>query len=171
MRQVSPSGRGRRRGSSLLEFALVGIPIMLLPTAILFVALDMWQYHTLAYSTQSTARYVSLHGRDCTENGSSCTVSIGDVATYFAAHAVALDPSNTKVILTSATQTITCNPVNTCVGNAAQFPNANDNGVNFDVTVTAYYTVMNPARLIPGVSSAGPSAFTLFATTRQRITY
>ena len=159
------------RGSVLVEFALVGIPLMLISTATAVVSLDMWQYHTLAYSTQATTRYVSLHGRSCTQDGSSCIVTVGDVARYFIGHALALEASKTNVTLQSASQTITCNPVSTCTGNTVQFPNANDNGLNFDVTVKAYYAITNPTPLVlPGVS-AGPATFNLFAISRQRITY
>jgi Flp pilus assembly protein TadG len=158
-----------KKGSVLVEFALVGIPLMLIPTAAVIVALGMWQYLTLAYSAEATARYVSLHGRSCVQDGSSCILSVSDVAAYFTGRALALEPSKTNVTLRSASQTITCNPVSSCSGNTAQFPNSDDNGINFDVTVTAYYSILNATPLIvPGMS--GPRSFNLFAISRQRIT-
>ena len=52
--------RQRRRGSALLEFTLVGIPILFLSTSVISASLDMWQFHNLAYGTQMTARYVAM---------------------------------------------------------------------------------------------------------------
>jgi hypothetical protein len=136
------------------------------------VALDMWQFDNLAFGAQTTARYITMHGRSCVQDGSSCIVTVGDIASYFTAHTIALDPSKTNLTLKSASATTDCHPVNVCNGNANQFPNSTDNGVNFDVTVTAYYAVANPISMFwPGASTVGASTFNLFATSRQRIVF
>jgi hypothetical protein len=106
------------------------------------------------------------------QDSSTCTVTVGDIASYFAAHAIALDPSKTNLTLKSATATTNCNPLNSCSGNAVQFPSSTDNGINFDVTLTASYSVTNPVAMFwPTGSAAAPSTFNLFAMSRQRILY
>jgi len=160
-----------RRGNTLIEFTLVGIPLMLISTTVMVAGISMWEFYNLAYGTQTTARYVAMHGRSCVQDGTSCALSVGNVASFFASHTLALDPSQTNVTLKSATATITCNPVSSCNSNTNQFPNANDNGLNFDVTVTAFYTITNPGRMLLPAAAAGPATFNLFATSRQRIVY
>ena len=68
---------GSRRGDSLIEFTLMGIPIIFITTSIVAMSLDMFEFHNLAYATAATARYISMHG----VNGSAITV--GQIATYF----------------------------------------------------------------------------------------
>jgi hypothetical protein len=164
--------RGGRRGSALLEFTLVGIPMIFISTSIMSASLDMWQFHNLAYGTQMTARYAAMHGRSCTQNGNTCTVTVGDLATYFQGQALALDASRLSVQLHSLSETINCDPLDTCSSNATVFPNPADNGVKFDIVVTATYPVTNPIALFwPGVGSVTPATFNLFATSRQMIVF
>jgi Flp pilus assembly protein TadG len=164
-------GKTQCRGAAILEFVLVGVPLLLFSTGVMVLGLDMWEYYTLAWGTQSTARYVVMHGRSCLQGDSSCLLTVANVCTYFASHSLALDPSQTKLVLNSATATVSCNPVTSCSSNNAQFPSSTDNGVNFDVSVSAYYTIVNPIALIVPFSPSGPLRFTLYATSRQRIVY
>jgi len=165
-------GKSSRRGSTLIEFSLIGIPLILSSVAVVAVALDMWQFHTLAFGTQTTTRFIAMHGRDCAQNGSTCTLTLDDIETFFASHAIALDPSQAVLTLRSATAVATCNPLKSCAGNMTQFPSATDNGVNFDITLTATYPVTNPAAMmLPGTSRTGVSTYNLFAMSRQRITF
>jgi len=163
---------GQRRGSVLIEFTLVGIPLIFMMTSIMMIALAMWQFETLAYGTQTTARFVVMHGRTCTQDGNSCTVTLNDIATYFSGQTIALDPNKTKLTLKSVSGTTTCEPLISCNGNTTVFPSAADNGINFDVTVTATYGVVNPLALFwRGTAGAGPGTLNLFATSRQRIMF
>src|SRR5258708_38744086 len=127
---------GRENGQSLVEFTLVGVPVLFMMTSVITVAIDMWQYENLAYAAQTTARYVAMHGRTCIQDGSNCALTVSDVATYLSSHAIALDASQAQVTLQSATASTVCNPLTACSGNTTQFPIATDNGANFDVTVT-----------------------------------
>ena len=164
--------QNKRRGSALLEFTLVGIPMIFISTSIMSTSLDMWQFHNLAYGTQMTARYVAMHGRSCAQNGNTCTVTVASIAAYFQRQALALDSSKLNVKLQSLSETINCNPLNTCSSNTAVFPNSADNGVKFSVIVTGTYPVTNPIALFwPGVGSVRASTFNLSATSRQMIIF
>lgn len=113
-----------------------------------------------------------MHGRSCTQNGNTCTVTVGDIAAYFEGQALALDSSKLNLKLQSLSETINCNPLNSCNSNTTVFPNSADNGVKFDIVMTATYPVTNPIAMFwPGVGSVMPSTFNLFATSRQMIVF
>jgi Flp pilus assembly protein TadG len=161
-----------RRGSAALEFTLTGIPLIFLTLAILESSLAMWQFHTLAWVAEAGARYISVHGRGCTQNGNACTVTVGNIASVIAGQGLALDPGKLKVTLYSQSTSVTCNPLNSCNNNSAQFPSSADNGPNLDVKVVATYPVSNPIPMY-WFGSAGSSGgiFNLSATSRQRIVF
>jgi len=163
----------RRRGSALLEFTFVGVPVVFLTISIVTAAIGAWQFTTMEYAIQVTNRYISTHGRGCSQNGNSCTLTLGQVTTMISQQALALDGSKLSVTLTTASSSRTCNPINTCTSSSDQFPSSTDNGVNQDVTILATYPIANPAIIFwPGAgrSSAG-GYFNLSATTRQRIQF
>jgi Flp pilus assembly protein TadG len=53
----NPKERG---GTSLVEFTLVGIPMIFLLISTFEVARGMWEYHTLAYAVKEGTRVPSL---------------------------------------------------------------------------------------------------------------
>jgi hypothetical protein len=167
------TGKNRaKKGQSLVEFTIVGIPVIFLITSVITVSVDMWQFDNLAYGAQTTARYVAMHGRSCIQDGTTCALTVADVVSYLSSRALALDPGKARVTLTSATSSTVCNPLSTCSSNSAQFPIASDNGVNFDVTVTVTYPITNPITMFwPGASSVGSQTFNLYAMSRQRIVF
>lgn len=161
-----------RRGSSLLEFTLVGIPVLFLTASVVNTSIAMWQFHTMEYALQVTDRYVALHGRSCSQNGNNCTMTVGGVATMIKTQAPSLDPSKLKVTLTTQSASVVCEPLNSCLTNSAQFPSTADNGVNFDVTLSGTYKVFIPVLMFWPGSQGVPSAnYTLGATTRQTIQF
>jgi len=64
----------KRAGSALIEFTLIGISGIFITISIATVALDMWEYYSLAYATEVTSRYAGLHGSNCATTPNSCTV-------------------------------------------------------------------------------------------------
>ena len=160
-----------RKGNALIEFTLLGIPLMFITISIVSVSIDMWEFHNLSYAVQATARYVTMHGETCTKNGNSCTINVGNVATYFKGQALALDPTQVIVKLTDSSGTTTCNPVNNCTSSATQFPASGGNSVGSDVTVKATYVLRNPIALFWPPNEDSPSVFTVGATSRQRVLF
>jgi hypothetical protein len=156
----------------LIEFSLVGLPIIFVIFSVALAAIGMWQFENLEFGTQNATRFVAMHGRTCVQDGSTCVITVGDVASYFESQTFALDAAKAQVTLKSATATITCNPLNSCFGNTTVFPSTQDNGVNFDVSITSVYPVLSPITMFwPGNPSLAGSTFNLFATSRQRIIY
>lgn len=162
----------RRRGSVMLEFALMGIPTIFLTLSVAEASLAMWQYHTLEECATAGARYVITHGSDCS---GSCSVTVGDVITKIVTTGVGLDGSKLSVTLVSAGTSpngTTYNPASSYLTSSTTFPPSADAAVGDDITVTVTYKVSNPIAMVwPGGGSMSGSDFTLGATSRQRIIF
>jgi len=162
----------KRRGSLMLEFALVGIPTLFLTVSSIETALAMWQYHTLEECAAAGAREVITHGADC---AGTCTVTVGNVITKIVTAGVGLDSSKLTVKLVSASTSptgTTYSPASSYLSNSTTFPSGTDATVGDDITVTVTYQVTNPFVMYwPGAGTATGSAYTLGATSRQRILY
>lgn len=163
----------RRRGNALIEFTLLGIPMIFILVSIVSVSVDMWEYQNLAWATDQTARYATMHGATCGQNGNSCTANVGTMANYFISAASALNSGSVAVSFTDGSGVATaCNPVNSCTANSTQFPGASYNSVGSDIKVTATYNLSNPIALFwPSGGSVAARSFTVGATSRQRIEF
>jgi Flp pilus assembly protein TadG len=159
------------KGQALVEFTLVGIPMMFVAMSVVAVSIDMWQYQNLAYATTMTARYASMHGATCSQNGNTCTITIGNMATFFASQAMALNAGSVNVTITDGGGSTTCNPVNSCNSGIAQFPSTGNNSVGSDVTVSATYTLKNPIAMFWPPDSDAAHDFVTGAKSRQRIMF
>lgn len=162
--------RNRRRGSAMVEFVLAGVAGATMLIATVQLSMAMWNYHTLAYATHETNRYISVHGRDCALAGNACTITVGNVATMFKNLAVGI-PSNSAILtLTSNSGTVyTCNPVNTCLADATQWPPVAhmDNMPGRFTTVSASYTFHSAVAIVwPGAQTSRLGVITLPSTSR-----
>jgi Flp pilus assembly protein TadG len=162
----------KRKGSSLLEFSLVGVPLILMSLSVLQMSIAMWQFYTMQHAIQTACRYIATHGRGCTTNGNTCGLTVGSVAGMIAGQALALDPSRLNISLVTAAGTQACNPVNSCNSNSNPFPSSTANAVDQDVSITATYMVTDPLMMFwPGAALVTGSNWTLGAKTRQRIAF
>ena len=172
MNRTQSNRAKRRRGSLMLEFALVGVPTIFLTVSSVETALAMWQYHTLEECAAAGARSVITHGADC---AATCTVTVGNVITKVVTAGVGLDSSKLTVKLVSASTSPTGTtyfPASSYLSNATTFPPAADAVVGDDITVTVSYQVTNPFVMYwPGAGKMLGSAYTLGATSRQRILF
>ena len=126
-----------RKGSALLEFTLVGIPLIFTLISIFEISRAMWNYHTLAFAMKEGTRYVVVHGFDCSDNGNTCSITVGQVAQRIKDYGVGLDPSQLNVTLTSRSNAaVNCNPLNSCLGNATAWPANPDNRQGQIITIT-----------------------------------
>ena len=164
--------RSNRRGFALVEFTIIAVPMIFLTISIIEAALAMWQYHSMAYAVDVATRMAVTHGRSCSQNGNSCTITLGTLTSYLASQATALDTSKLNATLYTHAATTTCSPITNCTTSTAQFPNTTDNAVNFDVKIVVTYPIANPMPLFwPGSQASPGSTFTLSATSRQRILF
>jgi hypothetical protein len=139
--------------------------------SIISMGIAMWQYETLAYATEMAARYVSMHGATCAQNGNTCTITVGNVATFFTSQAMALNAGSVNVTLTDGSGATACNPVNTCTSSTTQFPNASNNSVGSDVTITATYTLKNPVTMFWPPAAIAANDYLAGARSRQAIVF
>jgi hypothetical protein len=134
--------------------------------------MTMWQYHTMAETVQVAARYIVTHGLSCSQNGNTCSITVGNIATSMASTGVGLDPSKLNVSLVGATNTVTCNPLNTCTTNSTVFPEGNDGAVGNNIQVTVSYPIDNPFTIFwPGGANVVSNNITLAANSLQRIMF
>jgi hypothetical protein len=146
--------------------------MLCITTSILCMAVDAWQLWSLSYATDSTARYISMHGATCARNGNSCTITTQQVATYFEKQAMALNSGSVNVTLADGSGTTSCSPVSTCASGSAQFPASSANSVGSDITVQATYQLTNPILMFWGSSNnVTGSGYTVGAKSRVRIQF
>jgi Flp pilus assembly protein TadG len=161
--------KSSRRGTAVIEFAFVGVPMILITISVVSIALEMWQYSSLSYATEATARYASMHGASCRQNGNTCGVTVGDVTTYFANQAVGMSATQLTLTLSDSSGATTCSPPFTsCDTSSSAFPSLSANNVGSDITVKATIPVTNPVSMFWGRNSG---SYTLGATSTQRIAF
>ncbi len=109
--------RKRQKGSSLIEFTLVGIPLIFVLIGTFEMARGMWLYQTVAYAVKEGARWAVVHGPNYTAypnfcpSGSTCTPgSVANIATVIQNAGVGLDTSQLNLTFTVTT------PAGTAVG-------------------------------------------------------
>jgi Flp pilus assembly protein TadG len=126
-----------RKGSALLEFTLVGIPLIFTLISIFEISRAMWNYHTLAFAMKEGTRYVVVHGFDCTDNGNTCAITVGQVAQKIRDSGIGLDPALLRVTLTSqANPPVNCNPLSSCLNSGTTWPVDPDNRQGQVITIT-----------------------------------
>jgi Flp pilus assembly protein TadG len=163
---------GNRRGSALIEFTLVGIPVIFLTVSVLSISIDMWEFHELPHAVEMTARYAATHGQGCTQNSSTCGITVASMVTYFEGQNISLLPSLVNVTFTDGSGSTHCSPLTNCASSSATFPSAGHNAPGQDVTVYATYTLKNPVAMFwPSNAQGVWQAFTVGATSRQRILF
>ncbi|HLY19691.1 MAG TPA: TadE family protein [Bryobacteraceae bacterium] len=158
----------------MIEFVLAGIPALFILISTVQMGLGMWEYHTLDSALQQAGRYIAVRGRGCTQNGNTCSVSIGTIAQQIATFAIALPPGGLNVTLTPPGGAATvCNPLNTCNANATIWPASPYNAPGMIFTITGTFTWSPIIGMVwPGtVQSTAFHSYTLGASTAQEIMF
>jgi len=164
----------RKRGSVTVEFTLVGIPLIFALISVVEISRGMWIYDTEAFAISQGARYAVVHGADCTQNGNTCTATVGIIATVIANNGVGLVPSNWNVTLVSASgnNNIPCNPLSSCLSNVAIWPPSPDNAQGTSVAITATYPFASAlAMIFPGAKPVTFGTVSLPAYSKQVIQF
>lgn len=174
--------RKRSRGNSLIEFTLVGIPLMFILISTFEMARGMWIYHTLAYAAKEGTRFVITKGNDCATSPNSCAVKLQDVAKKIQYAGLGLDPTQLQVRFVSLTRTIGYESLQTALSDTTTYWPANapgsasadigaDPGEDLEIDIT-YPFQSAIAFFWPG---AGPGftfgTFTLPASSKEQIQF
>jgi|SRR5215471_4792217 len=113
-----------QRGSAMIEFTLVGIPMIFLLISVFEMSRAMWNYHTLAFAVREGTRYAAVHGAGCsTDPRNSCQVTVAQVARRIQDAGIGLDPAQLDLTFTSSGSSIKCK-LDACVGTATSWPEA-----------------------------------------------
>lgn len=171
-----------RRGNSLIEFTLVGIPLFFILISTFEMARAMWVYHTLAYAAKEGTRFVATKGNDCAVNPNSCAVKLQDVAKKIQYAGIGLDPSQLQVRFVSLTRTIGYQSLQTTLNDATTYWPANapgsasvdigaDPGQDLEIDVT-YPFQSAIAFFWPGAGQGWTfGTFTLPASSKEQIQF
>jgi Flp pilus assembly protein TadG len=121
----------------MLEFTLVGIPLMFVLISTFEMARGMWNYHTIAYAVKEGTRYASVHGINCgTPN--SCTVTIGQITQKIVDAGIGLPTTQLRLTFTSQSGSIS-NTANLLLSNATVWPPSPGNVVGSSIQIDATY--------------------------------
>ena len=165
-------GRRRQKGNALIEFTLVGIPLMFTLISIFEISRGMWIYHTLAYAVTEGTRYAAVHGENCSASPNSCSKAISDVAGVIQYVGVGLLPDQLNLTFTSKAGSVPC-ILKDCLSNATPWPPANANLRGMDVTISANYPFSSAIAMFwPGAGQGVVfPTFNLPATSTERIQF
>lgn len=134
--------RRGNRGSSIVEFALLGIPIVMLIVSVFEISLAMWTYVTLGYAVREGARYSVTKGQGCSFTGNTCSVKVSDIAQRIRTAGTGLDPGTLNITLSASDgSTVSCSPLTNCYSNATVWPPATANLESNVATAASSITV------------------------------
>ena len=147
----------KQRGSAMIEFTLVGIPMMFILISTFEVARGMWTYQSLSYGVKEATRYASVHGQTCATAPNACTATVAQVVQKVLDSAGGLLSTDMNVTLTSPAGSISCAPASTCVGstpNNTVWPQAPTNGPGNNIEIDATYPFQSAISMFwPGAGS------------------
>ena len=180
--------RPSETGNAMIEFTLVGIPLIFILLATFEMARGMWLYNTAAHAVREGARFAAVHGEDCSTAPNKCWVTVGDVAAVIRAAGVGLDPADFWVaLITTAPNTVpavTYTTLSTLLTNGSTFAADATGAAGNDVTVAGIYhfrtaltalfpgpPVLPPPPGPAGTESSDVGVIRLAATSRERIEF
>ena len=171
--------RRRQSGSSLIEFTLVGIPLMFVLISTFEISRGMWMYETLSHAVRLGVRYSVVHGRNCSPINipNSCLKTVQDVAGVIQNAGVGLLPDKWQnLTFTSGTSSDNCGTLTACLNDSTTFPgpdNGADNAVGARVTISALYPFQSAITMFwPGAANVGTfGTINLGAISSERIEF
>ncbi|RPI14192.1 MAG: pilus assembly protein [Acidobacteriales bacterium] len=118
------TGRNRRRGNAIIEFTLVGIPLMFLLISLFEISRGMWLYHTLAHSLKEGVRFSIVRGNNCNLAPNNCAIRVRDIAASIRRNAVGLPPGEIQNVTfaTSSRTLATYASLNDALADGTYFP-------------------------------------------------
>jgi Flp pilus assembly protein TadG len=169
---VNKPVRNRRRGDTLIEFTLTGIPIIFICITIVECSIAMCEYESMMNAVSIAARYAASHGATC-GNPNSCTVEIENIANLISSTAWIINTASMTVTFTDNSGSTTCT-LSACQTNTAQFPSStsNANAVGNPITIKLTHKLTNPLPMYwPPHADTDDAGYTLGATSVQVIQY
>jgi len=122
----------------MLEFTLIGIPLIFIVLSIVEISRGMWAYHTLAYAVREGVRYSAMHGKDCA-SPNTCQVTIGQITSVIEGAAVGLDPNVVTLTFTPASGNASTDTMANQAASATTWPPSTANADGQSVKISAVY--------------------------------
>jgi Flp pilus assembly protein TadG len=169
-----PRRTGRKeKGSTLIEFTLVGIPLLLVFISLIEMCIAMWSYHTLAYALREGVRFASTKGQGCTYTGNTCSVTVGDITQQITTAGTGLVPGQLNVTFTSSAGNVSCSPITSCSSNTTVWPPSSGNLPGSVISVSGTYPVQTRLVLMffPGAGASQMNSISLAASSQQIIQF
>ena len=170
---MRPNRSNCRRGSSTLEFTLVGIPLIFVLISTFEMARGMWNYHTIAYAVKEGTRYASVHGINCSSSPNTCTVTIGQVTQKIVDAGIGLPTTQLRLTFTSLSGSVTCF-ASACLSNATVWPSSPGDAVGSSIQIDATYPFQSAISMFWPGAGAGVGGFAtvnLPASSREAVQF
>ena len=130
--------RRKRKGNAMVEFVLVGIPVIFILISIFEISLGLWTYQTMAYAVREGVRYAAVHGKGCA-SPNTCQVTIGQITSVIKSAGVGLDPNATTLTFTPASGSATSDTITNLLASNTTWPPSAANGVGQNVKIAVNY--------------------------------
>jgi Flp pilus assembly protein TadG len=154
------------KGSAIIEFTLVAIPLIFIQISIVEICRGMWDYQSLAQGVKGACRATATHGAGCA--GTACAMTVGQIAATISAYAIGMPASALNVTLTSNAGSVTCNPLSTCTSSATVWPPAGGNTAGSDIIISGSYHFTSMLMMfVPGTNGMQFSGVMFRAQSRQ----
>jgi hypothetical protein len=165
--------RGRRKGSAILEFTLVGIPIIFTFIGLFEITRGMWVYQSMAYAVRETTRYASFHGIGCA-SPNTCQVTVGTLVGVLKGAGPGFDPNTVTVTFTPSSGSAVSGTLSSLQSSTTVWPpsGANAEGQTIKISVKwPFKTIL--AMFWPGAGGVAnySGTFNLSASSSQMIQY
>jgi Flp pilus assembly protein TadG len=160
-------------GTSLIEFTLVGIPMIFVLISVFEISRGMWIYHTLAAGVKAGTRYTIVHGKNCSYSPNTCTVTIGQIAAQIQNAGPGLLPDQLTLTFTPANGTATTETLTAALADTTVWPSSTANWVGMDIIISGTYPFSSIISMFwPGAASVGPFTTVNFpASSREKIQF
>ncbi len=165
----------------MIEFTLVGIPMIFVLISIFEMARGMWVYHTLAYAVKDAVRFAVVHGKSCEGVGGQ-TTTVQRIVEQVQWAGVGLLPNELNLTLTTAGGTVTCSPASSCLptagppptpGNTDRWPADPGNMRGDTLVITGTYPFRSAIAMFWPGAGAGVNfgTFNLRASARETVQF
>ena len=173
---ISEMHRRNRKGATLVEMTLVGIPIIFILISIFEISRGMWIYDTAAHAVREGVRFATVHGVTCVNNPptitNNCGATVAGVAQVIRDAGVGMDPSTTTVTFTAPSPggtPITC-ALDSCPSTTWPPASSNDVGTIIQIDISTPFTSAL-AMFWPGAAYVNFTTANLGATSLDAIQF
>jgi hypothetical protein len=158
--------RTRQSGSAMVEFALIGIPLMFTLLITFELSRAMWAYHTVAYAVKEGVRFAVVHGNNCATVPNNCLVTRAQIAARIGNAGLGLIRNDLQIAFGTAG---TLAPIATYDADPARFPTAAAGARFLPIEIRAEYTFRSPlGRLL---TAGGPGTYVFPASSQELVQY